>query len=223
MFCSSVSTKFLEQVAAMKTMRIAFACILGGFFCTPRWCEGFIAYTWLDRGMYTAGEPISYDLDFNADSISDILFMSTGMWFDAIVQGDNQVIAGGNNVHALAEGTSIGPDTPQEDWLQGYLGHLGINSCAVLPPPFGVVCSGEFIQTTAYMGVMFNIEDAIHYGWVRISNPFYGASGGIIMDFAYETEAGVGILAGAGAIPEPATATLILAGCILLTFRRKKT
>ena len=204
----------------MKTMRIAFACILGGVFCTPRFCEGFIAYNWVNQGMYTAGEPIGYDLDFNGDMIMDILFMSTGMWFDAIVPNDNRVIAGGNHVHALAEGTSIGPDTPPEDWLQGYLGHLGINSSAVVPPGI-VLSSGEFLQTTAYMGVMFYIDSAVHYGWVRISNPF-DTTGGIIIDFAYETEAGVGIFAGAGVIPEPATAALIATGCILLALRRKK-
>lgn len=204
----------------MKTIRTAIVLILGGMICTPRICEGFISYTWVDMGMYTSGEPIGYDLDFNGDLINDILFMSTGMWFGAFVQGDGRIIAGGNLVHALAEGTAIGPDTPQEDWLQGYLGHLGINSSATVPPGV-VINTGEFLLITAYMGVRFNIEDAVHYGWVRISNPFNG-TGGIIMDFAYETEPGVGILAGAGAIPEPATAALITTGCILLALRRKK-
>ncbi len=204
----------------MKTIRTAIVLILGGMICTPRVCEGGISYTWVDMGMYTSGEPIGYDLDFNGDLINDILFMSTGMWFGAFVQGDGRIIAGGNLVHALAEGTSIGPDTPQEDWLQGYLGHLGINSSATVPPGV-VINTGEFLLITAYMGVMFYIEDAVHYGWVRISNPFNG-TGGIIMDFAYETEPGVGILAGAGAIPEPATAALITTGCILLALRRKK-
>lgn len=170
---------------------------------------------------YTSGEPIGYDLDFNGDLVNDILFMSTGMWFGAFVQGDGRIIAGGNSVHALAEGTSIGPDTPQEDWLQGYLGQLNINSSATVPPGV-VVNTGEFLLITAYMGVMFNIEDAVHYGWVRISNPFDG-TGGTIMDFAYETEPGVGILAGAGMIPEPATSALMTVGGLLLAFRRKKT
>ena len=159
-------------------------------------------------------------MDFNGDLVNDILFMSTGMWFGAFVQGDGRIIAGGNSVHALAEGTSIGPDTPQEDWLQGYLGQLNINSSATVPPGV-VVNTGEFLLITAYMGVMFNIEDAVHYGWVRISNPFNG-TGGTIMDFAYETEPGVGIFAGAGTIPEPATAALLTVGGLLLALRRKR-
>lgn len=204
----------------MKTIRTAIVLILGGMICTPRVCEGGISYTWVDMGMYTSGEPIGYDLDFNGDLINDILFMSTGMWFGAFVQGDGRIIAGGNLVHALAEGTSIGPDTPQEDWLQGYLGHLGINSSATVPPGV-VINTGEFLLITAYMGVMFYIEDAVHYGWVRISNPFNG-TGGTIMDFAYETEPGVGIFAGAGTIPEPATAALLTVGGLLLALRRKR-
>lgn len=173
--------------------------------------------------MYTAGDPVTYELDFNQDAIIDLLFESTGMWFDVMPPDDNRVIAGGNNVHALSEGTDIGPSTPTNDWLQGYLGHLGLNSCAVLPPPWGVTCSGEFIQTTAYMGVKFYIDEAEYYGWVRISNPFYGASGGIIMDYAYETDPGIGILAGAGIVPEPTTIVLLSAGAFLLAVRYRRT
>jgi len=204
----------------LKPIQAALALAIGGMLCAPRICEGIIAYSWVDRGMYTSGEPIGYDLDFNGDMINDILFTSTGMWFGAFIQGDGQIISGGNDVHALAAGTSIGPDTPQGDWQQGYLGLLGLNSSAVVPP--GVVLNtGEFRLTTAYMGVMFDIQEAVHYGWVRISNPFDG-TGGTIMDFAYETQPGVGILAGAGAIPEPATSALLAIGGLLLALRRRK-
>lgn len=204
----------------MKTIRTALVLILGGMICTPRACEGYISYTWVDKGMYTAGEPIGYDLDFNRDSILDIIFTSTGMWFGAFIQGEGQINAGGGEVRALADGTLIGPDTPADDWAQGYLGFLGLNSSATVPPG-DVISTGQFLNTTAFMGVQFYIDELVHYGWVRISNPF-PVTGGIIVDFAYETEPGVGILAGAGTIPEPATAALITAGCILLALRRKK-
>ena len=204
----------------MKTIRTALVLILGGMICTPRVCEGYISYTWVDKGMYTAGEPIGYDLDFNRDSILDIIFTSTGMWFGAFIQGEGQINAGGGEVRALADGTLIGPDTPADDWAQGYLGFLGLNSSATVPPG-DVISTGQFLNTTAFMGVQFYIDELVHYGWVRISNPF-PVTGGIIVDFAYETEPGVGILAGAGTIPEPATAALITAGCILLALRRKK-
>jgi len=208
-------------MSAMKSLQAAIVLGICGMIFSPRACEGFISYTWADRGMYTAGEPIGYDLDFNADSMIDLIFTSTGMWFSVDPQGDNQAWAGGNGVRALSEGYEIGPSVDPAEWQHGTFGLL-LNSCAVLPPPDGVICNGEFIQTTAYMGVMFDIQDAVHYGWVRISNPFYGASGGVIMDFAYETEPGVGILAGAGMIPEPATSALLSVGGLLLALRHRR-
>ena len=177
-------------------------------------CEGVIAYTWVNQGMYTAGGTITYELDFNRDFIMDLLFESTGMWFDVAAQnGENLVIAGGGDVHALPAGYLIGPDVDPTSWQIDPLG-ITLNSSATVPP--GVVIStGEFLETTAYMGVQFYIDDLVHYGWVRISNP-YPVTGGIIMDIAYETEPGVGIIAGAGVIPEPATTTLLFTGLMAL-------
>ena len=202
----------------MKSMQAALCLVLGGMLFAPRACEGIIAYTWVNRGMYTAGEPIGYDLDFNGDFIFDLIFQSNGMWFDVDPPGDNRVIGSGGDVRALLDGFLIGPDVDPDLWADEPFGSA-FNSSAVVPPGV-VINTGEFRMTTAYMGVMFNIEDAVHYGWVRISNPFDG-TGGTIMDFAYETEPGVGILAGAGMIPEPATSALLAVGGLLLALRRK--
>lgn len=169
--------------------------------------------------MYTAGGPITYELDFNQDAIIDLLFESTGMWFSVDPLNENRAIAGGDAVHALSDGFLIGPGVDTNDWQQGTYG-LILNSCAVLPPPYGVTCNGEFIGTTAYMGVKFYISGYEHYGWVRISNPWEGISGGIIMDFAYETTPGVGILA--GVVPEPTTVGLLSVGVIALIFRQRR-
>ncbi len=179
---------------AMKTIRTALVLILGGMICTPRVCEGFISYTWVGRGMYTAGEPIGYSLDFNGDLILDLIFQSNGMWFDVDPAGDNRVIGSGGDVRALLDGFLIGPGVDPDLWADEPFGSA-FNSSAVVPPGV-VINTGEFRMITAYMGVMFYIEDSVHYGWVRISNPFDG-TGGIIMDFAYETEPG-GDLLGSG-------------------------
>ena len=182
-------------------------------------CEGYVSYTWVDKGMYTAGEPIGYDLDFNGESIIDLLLISTGMWFDVDPPDDNRVMAGGNGVRALSEGYEIGPSVAPDEWQQGIFG-LTLNSSATVPPG-DVISTGEFLETTAFMGVQFYIDELVHYGWVRISNPF-PVTGGIIMDFAYETEAGVGIIAGAGVIPEPVTASLISTGLLVLIIGNRK-
>ena len=204
----------------MKAMRAFLTLLIGLMICAPRTCDGFIAYTWVNQGMYTAGEPISYNADFNHDFIMDLLFESNGMWFDVAAQNDsNRVIAGGGDVYALPWGYSIGPGVDPELWQMDPLG-ITLNSSATIPPG-EVISTGQFLETTAFMGVQFTIDDLVHYGWVRISNPF-PVTGGIIMDFAYETEPGVGLLAGAGTIPEPATSRLLAVGGLLLVLRRKK-
>lgn len=205
---------------AINSMRPVWVLLCGLMFCAPRPCDGFIAYTWVNQGMYTAGEPISYNLDFNHDSIMDLLFESNGMWFDVAAQSeDNRVIAGGGDVYALPWGYSIGSDVDPDLWMMDPLG-ITLNSSATVPPG-EVISTGQFLETTAFMGVQFYIDDLVHYGWVRISNPF-PVTGGIIMDFAYETEPGVGIQAGAGMIPEPATSALLALGGLLLALRRKR-
>lgn len=210
----------MSPISAMKPMRTTWVLLFGVMLCAPRACVGFIAYTWANQGMYTAGEPISYNLDFNHDSIMDLLFESNGMWFDVAAQNDNnRVIAGGGDVYALPSGYSIGPGVDPELWQMDPLG-ITLNSSATVPPG-EVISTGQFLETTAFMGVQFTIDELVHYGWVRISNPF-PVTGGIIMDFAYETEPGVGILAGAGMIPEPATSALLAVGGLLLVLRRKK-
>lgn len=201
--------------ARLPPMVLAFMTL----FCLPRFCEGGISYTWVNQGMYTAGGPVTYELDFNQDSIIDLLFESTGMWFDVDPLSNNRVIAGGGDVYALPEGYSIGPNIESNLWQQGQFG-LTLNTCAVLPPPYGVTCSGQFIGTTAYMGVKFYISDYEHYGWVRISNPWEGISGGVILDFAYETTPGVGILA--GAVPEPTTVGLLSVGLLVFIFQQRR-
>ena len=59
------------------------------------------------------------------------------------------------------------------------------------------------------LGISFDIDGATHYGWIRMSNsdPFNL----VVNDWAWETEPGVGIAL--GAIPEPSSLAMFLAGC----------
>jgi hypothetical protein len=183
-------------------------------------CEGLIAYTWVNQGMYTVSGTIHYELDFNGDDLMDLLFTSTGMWFSVFPSNDNAVIGSGGEVYALLDGFLIGSDVGPDLWIEGPSG-VSLNTSAVVPPG-DVISGGQFLETTAYMGVQFNIDESTYYGWVRISNPFDGISGGVIMDFAYETEPGVGIIAGAGVIPEPATTSLLTTGMLALMIGTRK-
>ncbi len=75
-----------------------------------------------------------------------------------------------------------------------------------------------------YQGIRFVEGGNTYYGWVRMTFPADSAVG-ILHDWAYETQPGVGIMA--GAVPEPSTWALFLTGgaCLLgrLRFRRKAT
>jgi PEP-CTERM motif len=58
--------------------------------------------------------------------------------------------------------------------------------------------------TNMYLGVVFNDPGNTYYGWVELS--FNGVA--TISGWAYENTPGVGIDAGAGAVPEPSTLAL---------------
>ena len=204
----------------MKKLCPSIGAALMALWASTTVCEGFIAYTWVNQGMYTVSGTIHYELDFNGDALTDLLFTSTGMWFSVFPSDNNAVIGGGGEVHALLDGYSIGPDIDPDLWQVGPSG-VSLNSSAVVPPG-DVISGGEFRETTAFMGVQFYIDELAYYGWVRISNPFDGISGGVIVDFAYETESGLGVIAGAGAIPEPATASLLTTGLVALIMGANK-
>ncbi|TAG27759.1 MAG: PEP-CTERM sorting domain-containing protein [Verrucomicrobia bacterium] len=59
-----------------------------------------------------------------------------------------------------------------------------------------------------YLGVRLLEEDGWHYGWIEIDAPFQRVNGGYMNGMAYETSANRAIVT--GAIPEPATAGVVL-------------
>lgn len=77
---------------------------------------------------------------------------------------------------------------------------------------------GFFVQNVGYLGVSFEVDGATHYGWIKLShdetrpkpeNQFLYING-----WAWETEADTPIIA--GAIPEPSTGILTMAGSLAL-------
>ncbi len=78
---------------------------------------------------------------------------------------------------------------------------------------------GPFLETTAYVGISFEaVNGDEHFGYALLENDHpYRVT---VLQIGYETEPGKSILA--GAIPEPSSALLGIAGFGLLMFRRKR-
>ncbi len=113
----------------------------------------------------------------------------------------------GGSVAALDFGYIISPNSGEgtpEEWfgLEGW-------------DPFIILLStgetGEFIDHRGYVGLQFEAEDGIHYGWLDIEG-VQTRSSIQIYGWAYESTPGVGIVA--GAVPEPSSVVLFMIGTI---------
>jgi len=85
--------------------------------------------------------------------------------------------------------------------------------------PGGV--SGPWVGVShGILGLMFDIDGSTHYGWADISD--INGWEMTLHSWAYETQAGVPIMA--GVVPEPSTWTLFLCGGVLLlaALRRRR-
>ena len=194
-------------------------------------CRGIVAVTWLTEpivlwidgsGQWTQRE----QLDLNGDGFTDFVFAAGIASVGVMSESGNQYLirtTGGNDIggpmEPLPGGFEIGPNSG-EDGLDWFGENGEFNSLIIcLEGSGGYTCVGGFPRS--YMGVEFDIGGNTHYGWIDLfasSDSPYAE----IYGWGYETDPGVGILAGAGMIPEPATSALLVAGGLLLVLRRKR-
>ena len=195
-------------------------------------CWGAIAVTWLEEPitLWTEWTTQYEPLDLNSDGITDYVFAADIGFLGARSDGDNQYLiwpSGGPNIggdiEPLPEGFEIGPSSGDDSWMEWFGDGIGYdNLITCLSGAGGPGCVGRFADQRAYMGVEFEINDSIHYGWIDL---YVGWGGyGQIYGWGYETESGISIRAGAVAIPEPATTMLFIGGLLTIgcTLRRAK-
>ena len=141
------------------------------------------------------------ELDFNQDSIVDFIytFVFPLAEFQVTSQGSNR------SGTPLTAGTMIDQTLP-DYWIDGTQPMAQwirlLDDTTVSFGSWAGIDSG-------YMGLEFDISGQTHYGWARITS-VYDSTTVIIHDWAYETQPGVGIAA--GAIPEPSTTALFCLG-----------
>ncbi len=193
-------------------------------------CRGVVAVTWLAEPVVLWTEWASQynPMDLNGDGLTDFVFVAGIASVGVMSESGNRYLiwpSGGNDiggpVEPLPSGFEIGTDSG-EGWIDWFGEDGGYDALIIcLEGSGGYTCVGRFPGQRAYMGVEFDIEGATHYGWIDLlvasDNPYAEIYG-----WGYETEPGVSILAGAGAVPEPATSALLAVGSLLLALRRKK-
>lgn len=192
-------------------------------------CRGALIVNWLEEPLELGGwwnPPIPHSLDIDGNGTIDFSFWgdiasSVGMHSEGInryliVPSPPPNIGGG--VAALDSGFLIGPNSGE-----GSLEWFGndYEYWSGLMQSLSTGTAGQFWGTRAYVGIEFEAEDGMHYGWFDVeghsSIPY-----AVVYGWAYESTPGVAVIA--GAIPEPSTLMLFAAGAtaIALSLRKRR-
>ena len=161
----------------------------------------------------------AFGLDLDQNTVDDFAFLGSSILMDVTPEGSNRVLIddqlGVPFASELVEGSFIGSEP--ETGMIWQTGQIALSGCA--SGGGGVFCRGNFLGGIGFLGVEFDIAGATHYGWVEIESSQFIAQA-TLLRWAYETDPGVSIRA--GAIPEPATLSLVLACLACLLLRRNR-
>jgi len=195
--------------------------ILGAFASQASLSSAEIVFQDIEDVPLFRGFPyVFYSVDFNQDGTEDAVFRSSEAEF-RVISTPTSEIAGlvspppniGNNARPFHTGEMI--ESSLTDPWSWNSGESTLIACR------DIGCLGFWGSNIDYVGVQFTIDGNTHYGWVEVEVPFIGVNGGYVRSFAYETEVGAPIIA--GAIPEPSASVLILIGIgVAITFHRRR-
>lgn len=172
-----------------------------------------------------------YNIDINGDGVFDLQHDAIGgsaflrTLGQTEILGLKQPFGGGSwydsQPYALATGAIIGADSsslyPQYGDLSGWWSHpSSVPGVASLHVRYDSGTSGFFVGARGFIGIAFLIDEEVHYGWIDLDS--YSWMQSEIHGWAYESEPGKPIIA--GAIPEPSTTAVVAASLGLLLFRR---
>jgi hypothetical protein len=168
-----------------------------------------------------------------SQNISIAQFASQNLNLDGDAYGDvklkNYILGGGNYQGATVNffpGKLVGFTSGSLAYASALGAGVLVDSMSAGPTFYGSMAYGgvnpnaQFNNVSgAFLGLGFPIGAGTHYGWVRVDvNNAAGTF--VIKDWAYESQAGVGILT--GAVPEPTTLGMLAAGAAGLATLRKR-
>ena len=171
------------------------------------------------------------DIDIDGGGTDDFDFFlgsnpnekNAGVWAGTYFSTNfnNSVLA-----NLYAEAVSFGSSAPISSALSGVTGNHFALLGKLFYPEYGTYSYGNFVGSSGFLGVSFDIGGSTHYGWVDLALNS-NATELTINGWGYETVAGVGIQAGAGEesnpVPEPATlVTLAMGVAGIYAWRRNR-
>lgn len=171
----------------------------------------------VDIPIFGVSSPAIVEFDFNDDAVIDFVLQSSPPVSEFFVepQGGNRAAVNEFLFLKPIQAGVVIASTPDPSYDWSAASPIGITATASFPT--GTVIIGEFNGQTAFMGAEFDIDGNTHYGWIRMS---VIGGGGTILDYAYESTPGQGLVA--GVIPEPSSAPLLLIGLTLLFSRARR-
>ncbi len=192
-----------------KAHHLAAYSAMAALILTGKNSEAEVLYT--DIADTTIDIGATFDLDIDGDGTFDFHFVAgsvssatgTNPWSFASVFGYVQALSIGNASNMimgyagtfygyashLAAGDPVGTSGP-------WLSYPSYNNSAVMASNYYGEVLGQFPAAgEGYLGIRFLKDDAVHYGWVRLSADIAPAQI-TILDYAYEMYADLEILAG---------------------------
>ncbi len=191
----------------------------------PGRAQGTIAYSQPANPIVLRDEFFGqfYPLDLDGDQQVDITFGYDFHFVGVRADGDSRILLAlspppniGGPVAPLPAGFPIGPDSGTGGLA--WASRSAFDPFEVLAQCFNTGCGGAFPGQQAYMGIEFQRASGTHYGWVSLYVDSF-APVAVIDSWAWEMRPGVPILA--GAVPEPSTFALLVAGGVLMMWFRR--
>ncbi|MBA4107595.1 MAG: hypothetical protein C0485_17805 [Pirellula sp.] len=196
--------------------RAAYVLAAGAVAAVPAGeSDGAVVYSGAQN--IAIGSGFSQNVDLNGDAQNDILLKNFnfggGPYQGATVNFAPGKVVGFNNglayVSALSAGALI-------DGMTAGPGFFGSMAYGAANP------NAQFNNVTdAYVGLTFPSGANTYYGWIRV-DVNNAAKTFLIKDWAYESQSGVGIKAGDGLVPEPATLGLLACGAAGIAAMRRR-